>query len=192
MVVRTKEMSHTTTNAIELGAGIEDGPADYDRNTKLTTLDRETRAIKRAAERYENLGEDASWMDAHALTHGSHYFVIPLSGEVVYVDTVSPYEGGAGTVRLLFPERDAYDEDFNPVPYAYDTSVFSLMDRMEYDGGWNLVRRFEHVSTPSCPRCHKFMGIGEDGYGLPFAQCVCGCDIGVTELLEQDAVIEVF
>lgn len=173
---------------VTLGAGLE--AHDYDRNTDLRAVARITRSVKKEAAK-RNIGEDASWMDANTLTMGEHIFLTP-AGEVVRTNTVSPYEGGAGTVRLLFPERDAYDEDGNPVPYAYDTSVLSLMDRMEYDGGWTLVEPFERVKTPSCPRCSKFMTTGKDDFGIPFAQCRCGCDVGLDELLEQDAVIEVF
>lgn len=180
----------STTDAT-LGNGIEAN--EYHSRTgsvNLNTLADTVERIHRTLAEHPDIGGDVP-MDAHWLTDGEHQFLTP-GGEVVWMATQSPSDGGEGEVMLIYPERDALDEDGEPVPYSHVTDVETFMDRMDADGGWTLITRFAKVGTPQCPRCNRFMSMGEDHNGWPFGQCTCGCDVGVDELMEQDAVVEVF
>lgn len=175
----------STTNQRELGNGVRAG--GYDQNTDLDAVASNVRSMRRTERQGHDIGREFP-MDADWIGESTRYYLTP-GGEIVHV---TPRDEGR-EVRVLFPERDSLDADGEPAAFAYTTSTDALMDRMDADGGWTVIHHWEPTDTPRCPVCSQFIRMNRDRHGFPWAGCDrCSVDIGLDELLDQDAVVEVY
>jgi hypothetical protein len=196
-------------SAFDLGTVFENDPSGYVAgNLDPAGVAWATRKVRRFVRR--NADEDAAlsrtWgtsdgLDDPALLcssmgEGSGRVFLTGTDDLEQREVVHVYATGPRSVQVVYPGRDALDEDGDPAAYHYEQDASTLLRRMNADGGWTEVRPFETVENAvNCPECGSFVRVSEDGQGFPGATCPrhdCHGRLDVDDLLDLNAVESVY